>query len=108
LIGIYGSYTAFNYSAQTGLARATSLLESTTTIASAVAGISSGVANYHLKNALASLNFLQSNRELSTLSLENYADDVKEFHEKQTRIHEIIGRIIEETDQAIQVIHQPV
>ncbi|NGX26918.1 MAG: hypothetical protein K940chlam6_00845 [Chlamydiae bacterium] len=107
-MGIYGSYAAWSYAAQTGIKQATSLLQSTTTIATAMSAYGSGMSQYTLKNATADLSFLQSNSEFSTLSLEESVEDLKKFHENQTQLHTNIGKILEETDQAIQVIQQPV
>jgi|GEM_PF-3395649 len=107
-MGIYGSYSAWNYAAQTGMARATSLLQGTTNIAMALATYSSGMANSAIKNVQADLSFLQSNLSLSKLSMEVCTDDLKNFHERQMHLHTNIGKLLEETDQAIQVIQQPV
>ncbi len=107
-MGIYGSYAAWNYAAQTGIQGVTSILQSTGMIASGLTAFAGGISQGHLREATAQLSFLQSNSELSNLSLEEFLDETKEFHDGQRQIHKTLEEILRETDEAIQVIQQPV
>ncbi|MDN3506466.1 MAG: hypothetical protein P0S96_04480 [Simkaniaceae bacterium] len=103
-MGIYGSFSAWSYTAQAG----TSLLQGTANIATALATYSSGMANSAIKNVQADLSFLQSNLSLSKLSMQVCTDDLRNFHERQMHTFTNVGKLLEETDNAIQVIQQPV
>jgi hypothetical protein len=107
-MGIYGSYAGWQYAAKTGIAGAVALLQGTTNVASSLVNYKSGISQSELRNISADLSFLQSNLSLSNLDVQVCADDLKDFHEKQVSLHTKLGKLVEETDQTIQVTQQPV
>lgn len=107
-LSIYGTYAAWGYTAFSGMKQVAEIMKSTTHVGTALVAFTSGMSRSQLSHMNADLSSLEFNREISTMALERYTDDLKEFHEKQTELHSKIGRIIEETDQTIQGIQQPV
>ncbi len=107
-LSIYGSYAAWGYTAFTGMKQVAEIMKSTTNVGATLVAFTSGMTRSQLSQIRADLSSLEFNREISTMAFERYTDDLKEFHEKQTELHSKIGRIIEETDQTIQGIQQPV
>lgn len=107
-LGIYGSYAAWIYSAQTGVGTITTLLKATGNIANGISQYQQGQAQYRLNHLHADLMTLHSNIELGTISVEDHVEDIKDFHKKQNQIHANIQNLLEQTDQMIQVIQQPV
>lgn len=107
-MGIYGSFAAWNYAAQTGTNQILSLLEGTTNIAVGLMAYKKGTSFSDLQYTTANLITIHSKIDFSTIDMENFITEIKTFHEKQNQTHTILEKIIEETKQAIQIIQQPV
>lgn len=103
-----GAYGAWKYAGQTGFQVTNHLLQSTVNISDSLIHYKSGMASYDQKGILGDLSALQSNTDLSRMDLEKLISDVQEYHEHQTDMHATLGKILEERDQAIQLVQQPV
>lgn len=103
-----GSLKAWKYAGQTGFQVTNHLFNSTAKISFALIDYKSNMAKSNLNFKRAVLEALQSKITLSNIDLDRLVRDVKEHHEHQVGVHKTFGNILEERDQAIQQIQQPV
>ncbi len=107
-IGIYGSYSAWKYAAETGVKQSLSVIQTTGNLAGGLAACASGRAQSHFTWTNAELSSLQTKADISRIDLENLVEETKTFHQKQMEINELANRLVEATNQAIQITQQPV
>lgn len=107
-LGIYGSYWGWSSVSQTGSNLASTLLEGTSTITKGLLAFGGGLSQYQLRTFTGQLDHLHSKAELSIIDLDQLTQDVEDFEKKQKQYVDLLGKIVEQTDQAIQIIHQPV
>lgn len=107
-LSAYGAYGAWKFATQTGTQITNSLLTTATQIAGSCVTLQNGLKNADHTWKLADLKVLQSSADISRLVLDELVDDTQEFHQRETSIHETIGKILEERDQMIQMVQQPV
>jgi hypothetical protein len=106
-IGLYGVYGAWSFAGGVGLQQAFSVLQTSGHVAHGIFAYANGQANSFYRKSSAEVSALQSMSELVRMDVENCIEELKEFHENQLAINEQAARLIEETDQAIQITQQP-
>lgn len=107
-LGAYGAWGAWNTSHLEGTAKGLAILQTTASLAKGITAYGSGRAAAHYKSAGAEFSALQTKTELTTLGLENYIEDIKDFQKKLTNVQELVGRLVQDTNRAVQLTQQTV
>jgi len=107
-LGLIGTYGAWQYSTLNSTQQTLAILETVTNLATGMAALANGRASSHYHWARAEVSALQSMAEFSNLDLEDCIEQIKDFNKKLLELEETIGKLVQDTDHAIQITQQTV